>query len=95
MKLVAVAVGPGSFTGLRVGVTTVKLFAYAVGAEVLGINTLEVIAAQAPDEIGDVWAVLDALRGEIIAAYFCAGQGVFGSDRVTIYWWKSVPGWRC
>jgi tRNA threonylcarbamoyladenosine biosynthesis protein TsaB len=75
VKLVAVAVGPGSFTGLRVGVTTAKLFAYAVGAEALGINTLEVIAAQVPDEIGDVWAVLDALRGEVVAAHFLRGVG--------------------
>jgi tRNA threonylcarbamoyladenosine biosynthesis protein TsaB len=45
VQLVAVSVGPGSFTGLRVGVTAAKVFAYAVGAEVLGINTLEVIVA--------------------------------------------------
>jgi tRNA threonylcarbamoyladenosine biosynthesis protein TsaB len=45
VELVAVTVGPGSFTGLRVGVTTAKTFAYAVGAEVLGIDTLETIAA--------------------------------------------------
>ena len=44
VQLVAVSVGPGSFTGLRVGVTTAKVFAYAVGAEVLGIDTLEAIA---------------------------------------------------
>jgi tRNA threonylcarbamoyladenosine biosynthesis protein TsaB len=45
VQLVAVTVGPGSFTGLRVGVTTAKTFAYAVGAEILGIDTLETIAA--------------------------------------------------
>src|SRR5688572_10548194 len=37
--LVAVVVGPGSFTGLRIGVTTAKAFAYAVGAEIVGVNT--------------------------------------------------------
>ncbi|MBN2580044.1 MAG: tRNA (adenosine(37)-N6)-threonylcarbamoyltransferase complex dimerization subunit type 1 TsaB [Pirellulales bacterium] len=45
VDLVAVTVGSGSFTGLRVGVTTAKTFAYAVGAEILGIDTLETIAA--------------------------------------------------
>jgi tRNA threonylcarbamoyladenosine biosynthesis protein TsaB len=45
VELVAVTVGPGSFTGLRVGVTAAKTFAYAVGADVLGIDTLETIAA--------------------------------------------------
>src|SRR4051794_8233363 len=47
VKLVAVADGPGSFTGLRVGVPTAKLFAYSVGADALGINALEAIARQA------------------------------------------------
>jgi tRNA threonylcarbamoyladenosine biosynthesis protein TsaB len=45
VQLVAVTIGPGSFTGLRVGVTTAKTFAYSVGAEILGIDTLETIAA--------------------------------------------------
>ena len=40
-ELVALTIGPGSFTGLRVGVTTAKTFAYSVGAEVLGVNTLD------------------------------------------------------
>ena len=52
IELVAVAVGPGSFTGLRIGVTTAKTFAYAVGAEVIGVNTLAVLAAQAPPSAG-------------------------------------------
>src|SRR4030042_1258471 len=50
VQLVAVSVGPGSFTGLRVGVTTAKVFAYAIGAEVLAIDTLETIASGAPKE---------------------------------------------
>jgi tRNA threonylcarbamoyladenosine biosynthesis protein TsaB len=48
VELVAVTIGPGSFTGLRVGVTTAKTFAYAVGAAILGIDTLETIAAGMP-----------------------------------------------
>jgi tRNA threonylcarbamoyladenosine biosynthesis protein TsaB len=47
VQLVGVSIGPGSFTGLRVGVTAAKVFAYAVGAEVLGVNTLEAVAANA------------------------------------------------
>ncbi len=47
IDLVAVTVGPGSFTGLRVGVTAAKSFAYATGANVVGVNTLDVIANQA------------------------------------------------
>src|SRR5262245_32191202 len=48
VSLVAVLTGPGSFTGLRIGVTTAKTLAYAWGADVVGINTLEAIAEQAP-----------------------------------------------
>jgi tRNA threonylcarbamoyladenosine biosynthesis protein TsaB len=44
INLVATTTGPGSFTGLRVGVTSAKTFAYAVGAEILGLSTLEAIA---------------------------------------------------
>jgi tRNA threonylcarbamoyladenosine biosynthesis protein TsaB len=50
VELVAVTIGPGSFTGLRVGVTTAKTFAYAVGAAILGIDTLETIAAGIGEE---------------------------------------------
>lgn len=45
--LVALPVGPGLFTGLRVAVVTAKTFAYATGADVIGVNTLEVLAAKA------------------------------------------------
>src|SRR5208337_2248427 len=49
--LIAVTIGPGSFTGLRVGVATAKILAYATGAQVLGIGTLEAIATAAPDGV--------------------------------------------
>jgi tRNA threonylcarbamoyladenosine biosynthesis protein TsaB len=74
VQLVAVTVGPGSFTGLRVGVTTAKTFAYAVGANILAVDTLEVIAAQAPAEASRVSVVLDAQRQELFAAEFGARE---------------------
>lgn len=46
-RLIALPVGPGLFTGLRVGVVTAKSFAYATQADVIGVNTLEVLAAKA------------------------------------------------
>ncbi len=67
---VAVTVGPGSFTGLRIGVTTAKTFAYAVGAEVIGVNTLEVIAEGAPEDCRRLEVVLDAQRREVFAGSF-------------------------
>jgi tRNA threonylcarbamoyladenosine biosynthesis protein TsaB len=92
VQLVAVTSGPGSFTGLRVGITTAKTFAYAVGAEVLGVNTLEVLAHQAPPEATAVKAVLDAQRQDLYAASF--PQAVTDMQIVAIDAWLAslAPG---
>ena len=83
LGLVAVTIGPGSFTGLRVGVTTAKTFAYAAGCEVLGIDTLDVVAAQVPlvAERG-LWAVIDAQRAQLFAKRF---------DSVAHRWQATAP----
>ncbi len=76
VNLVAVTIGPGSFTGLRVGATAAKTFAYATGCACLGVDTLEVIAEQAPKlrtVVGvshELHAVLDAQRKELFLARF-------------------------
>lgn len=77
IDVVAVAAGPGSFTGLRVGVTAAKLLAYVAGARVVEVNTLAAIAAQAEGpEAGALWAVIDAQRGELFAARWGPGDEV-------------------
>jgi tRNA threonylcarbamoyladenosine biosynthesis protein TsaB len=83
VELVAVTAGPGSFTGLRIGVTTAKAFAYAVGANVVGVNTLaaladEVRAIDAPSST-PLWTILDAQRQELFVAKF-EGGGREGSE---------------
>ena len=65
VELIAVTQGPGSFTGLRLGVTTAKMLAYVTGAELVGVNTLAVIAAQAPRDVTLVSAVIDAHRQQV------------------------------
>jgi len=72
VRLVTTTIGPGSFTGLRIGVTTAKTFAYAVGAEALGVSTLAVIAHQCGQlsPQAEIHSILDAQRKELFAARF-------------------------
>jgi tRNA threonylcarbamoyladenosine biosynthesis protein TsaB len=65
VQMVAVGVGPGSFTGLRLGVMTAKAFAYAAGSQVLAISTLEAIALGAAEGTAQVTVAIDAQRGEV------------------------------
>jgi tRNA threonylcarbamoyladenosine biosynthesis protein TsaB len=61
----AVGVGPGSFTGLRIGIATARGLAQARGLEMVGVSTLAALARGASAEV--VLAVLDARRGEVFA----------------------------
>jgi tRNA threonylcarbamoyladenosine biosynthesis protein TsaB len=74
VDLVATTVGPGSFTGLRVGVTTAKSLAYSVGADILGVDTLDVVAARAPRSVQILSVAVDAQRAEVVAQTFERGQ---------------------
>ncbi len=67
LELVAVNIGPGSFTGLRQGVTMAKTLAYALGIEVLGIHTLESIGQGAPANIDRLSVAIDAQRQQVFA----------------------------
>lgn len=66
---VATTSGPGSFTGLRIGVTAAKVFCHVTGARLVAINTLELLAHQVPSQ-GEIEAVLNAQRGDLFAARF-------------------------
>lgn len=73
IDVVAVVVGPGSFTGLRVGVATAKMFAYAVGAGAVALETHEVVAAEcfASDPTLKTLSVgVDAQRGDVVVRHF-------------------------
>ncbi|MEZ6041501.1 MAG: tRNA (adenosine(37)-N6)-threonylcarbamoyltransferase complex dimerization subunit type 1 TsaB [Planctomycetaceae bacterium] len=62
---VAVSIGPGSFTGLRVGLTFAKTFAWINKASLVTVDTLQAIAQQVPADIPVVAAISDAQRGEL------------------------------
>jgi tRNA threonylcarbamoyladenosine biosynthesis protein TsaB len=67
---VAVSTGPGSFTGLRVGLSVAKGIARATGTRLLAVPTLEALARTVVDQHGVVCALLDARRGELYTACF-------------------------
>jgi tRNA threonylcarbamoyladenosine biosynthesis protein TsaB len=76
IELVCVTTGPGSFTGLRIGVTAAKALAFAVNAQVVAVHTLAALAASVPSRSGRLWAIMDAQRQELFAACFDGKQTV-------------------
>jgi tRNA threonylcarbamoyladenosine biosynthesis protein TsaB len=60
-----VGVGPGSFTGVRIGVATVKGIVLGTGAEIVGVSSLEALAALVGDDTKPILAAIDAIRGEL------------------------------
>src|SRR2546423_3064278 len=70
----AVAIGPGSFTGLRIGLATVKAFAEVNQRPIVGISTLAAVAHASALE-GDVVSLLPAGRGEVFAQMFSVAAG--------------------
>jgi len=67
---VYVSAGPGSFTGLRIGITLAKTLAFSLGLKVVAVPTVRALAANAPQEARHVIIVLDAKRQQVYAARF-------------------------
>jgi tRNA threonylcarbamoyladenosine biosynthesis protein TsaB len=76
LDAVAVSTGPGSFTGIRIGVTTAKSMAYATGKKLIGVPTLDLLAAGVTAEHSDVIAPLISARpGEVYTALYRVDNG--------------------
>jgi tRNA threonylcarbamoyladenosine biosynthesis protein TsaB len=81
VELFAVATGPGSFTGLRVGIATMQGLALAAGRPLVGISVLDALARAAGGEAGGrVAAWVDAWRGEVYAALYDGVREVEGAS---------------
>ncbi len=74
----AVGLGPGSFTGVRVGVTTAKTWAQVTGKPLVGVGTLDAYASvwQTHDDDTSIVPVLPSRRGEVYAAVYRNGERV-------------------
>ncbi|MBI5886316.1 MAG: tRNA (adenosine(37)-N6)-threonylcarbamoyltransferase complex dimerization subunit type 1 TsaB [Deltaproteobacteria bacterium] len=70
IDLYAVGAGPGSFTGLRIGISVVKGLAWACGKRVAGVSTLEALAMNLRGSDIAVCPILDARKGEVYAAVY-------------------------
>jgi tRNA threonylcarbamoyladenosine biosynthesis protein TsaB len=72
---VAVAIGPGSFTGLRIGLSVAKGLAQAQGIPIIGVPTLDILAFQHQEQQRPVWAVIQAGRGRLCIAQYERRRG--------------------
>ena len=102
VQLVSVATGPGSFTGLRMGVTTAKTFAYAANAKLVGIHTLAALALPVSSIAGQqessrrqrghcrLWTLLDAQRQELFVACFTQANISYQVPTTQVV---SIPAW--
>ncbi|MDP3730786.1 MAG: tRNA (adenosine(37)-N6)-threonylcarbamoyltransferase complex dimerization subunit type 1 TsaB, partial [Candidatus Omnitrophota bacterium] len=66
----AISVGPGSFTGLRIGVTTVKGLAYSLKKKIVAVPTLDVIANNVKDLRGIICPILDARKNKVYSCIY-------------------------
>ena len=81
VSAIAVGVGPGPFTGLRVGLVTARTMALALGIPVHGVCTLDILAAEAVDAgMDDFLVATDARRKEVYLASYAEGRRVAGPE---------------
>jgi tRNA threonylcarbamoyladenosine biosynthesis protein TsaB len=76
LDLLVCSLGPGSFTGIRIGLATALGISHGKGIPVVGVSTLDAMARPWQSHDGDVLPVIDARKGKIYSALFRAGERV-------------------
>ncbi|MBD3331743.1 tRNA (adenosine(37)-N6)-threonylcarbamoyltransferase complex dimerization subunit type 1 TsaB [candidate division GN15 bacterium] len=83
LDVIVVCIGPGSFTGLRVGIAAAKSIAEVVDAHVVGVTMFDMIAERLPDREEVVWAMVPSRRDEVYLARIKSGQ--VEGDSIDVY----------
>lgn len=74
VDLLAAGVGPGSFTGLRIGLSALKGLAYGAGKKLIGVPSLDAMVHELAPGAGQVCPVIDARKGQIYTAVYTASE---------------------
>lgn len=83
LDAIAVSIGPGSFTGLRIGLAAAKGIVFAAGKPLICVPTLDAVALSCPLIDGPLWCVMDARKQEVYAACYNAdGQQTSPTEAV-------------
>ena len=84
LNAVSVSKGPGSYTGLRIGVSTAKGLCYALDIPLIAIDTLQIIAKQIQISEGIIQPMIDARRMEVFTASFDKNYQIVGQTKALV-----------
>jgi tRNA threonylcarbamoyladenosine biosynthesis protein TsaB len=93
IQAVIISRGPGSYTGLRVGIMSAKAFAYATRCDLIAVDTFAAVALQAPPEMIRFDVIGDAQQGKLYVQRFIRGETDTDPQAESALHIQSVDGW--